>query len=102
MRMVDLFNNNLKHKINDTKDDNLYIYCKFIFRTVARVERLFSHCKYIRTDIRNRLTPQIFEAITLKKSNRELWENSQHLISREILMSKIGNSPHINEWKKTK
>ena len=64
MGMVDLFNNNLKHKINDTKDDNLYIYCKFIFRTVARVERLFIHCKYTRTDIRNRLTPQIFEAIT--------------------------------------
>ena len=37
------------------------------------------------------MTPQLFEAITLLKSNRELWENSQQLISRAILMSKMEN-----------
>ena len=35
------------------------------------------------------MTPQLFEAITFLKSNRELWENSQQLISRAISMSKI-------------
>ena len=69
----------------------LYIYCRFIFGLAARSERLFSHCKYIKTETRNWLTPQLFEAITLLKSNRELWENSQQLISRAILMSKMEN-----------
>ena len=40
---------------------------------------------------RNRLTPQRFEAITSLKSIRELWENSQQLISRAISMSKMEN-----------
>ena len=38
------------------------------------------------------MTPQLFEAINFLKSNRELWENSQRLISRAISMSKIENS----------
>ena len=91
MGMADLLKNNLKRKINNTKDENLYINCRFIFESVARVERLFSHCKYIKTETRNRLTPQLFEAITFLKSNRELWENSQQLISRAISMSKMEN-----------
>ena len=36
-------------------------------------------------------TTQLFEAINFLKSNRELWENSQQLISRAISMSKIEN-----------
>ena len=67
----------------------LYIDCRFIFGSAARVEKLFSHCKYIKTETRNRLTPQIFEAIAFLKGNRELWENSQQLISRAILMNKM-------------
>ena len=77
MGMVDLLKNSLEYKISNTKDDDLYIDCKFIFESAARAERLFSHCKYIKTETRNRLTPQLFEAITFLKSNRELWENSQ-------------------------
>ena len=69
----------------------LYIDCRFIFGSVTRAERLFSHCKYIKTETHNRLTPQLFEAITFLKSNRELWENSLQLISRAISMSKMGN-----------
>ena len=70
----------------------LCIDCRFIFGSAARAERLFSHCKYIKTETRNRLTPQLFETITFLKSNRELWENSQQLISRAISMSKMENS----------
>ena len=90
--MADLLKNNLKRKISNTKDEDLYIDCRFIFGSAVRAEKLFSHCKYIITEIRNRLTPQLFEAITFLNSNRELWENSQQLISRAISMSKIENS----------
>ena len=70
----------------------LYIDCRFIFGSAARTERLFNHCKYIKIETRNRLTLQLFEAITFLKSNREIWENSQQLISRAISMSKMENS----------
>ena len=74
MGMADLLKNNLKQKINNTKDEELYIECRFIFGSAACIERLFSHCKYIKTEARNRLTPQLFEGITFLKSNRELWK----------------------------
>ena len=90
--MVNLLKNDRKRKVSNTKDEHLYIDCRFIFRSAARAERLFSHCKYIKTETRNRLTPQLFEAINFLKSNRELWENSQQLISRAISMSKMENS----------
>ena len=73
--MANLLKNKLKRKINNTKDEELYIDCIFIFKSAARADRLFSHCKYIKTEIRNRLTQQLFEAIIFLKSNRELWEN---------------------------
>ena len=69
----------------------LYIDCRFIFGSAARAEKLFSHCKYIKTEPRKRLTPPIVEAITFLKGNRELWENWQQLISRAISMSKMEN-----------
>ena len=65
-----------------------YIDWRFIFGSVARVERLFSHCKYIKTETRNRLTTKHFEDIIFLKSNRDLWENSQQLISRVISQTK--------------
>ena len=92
MGTVDLLKNDCKRKIDNTKDEDLYIDCRFIFGSAARAKRLFSHCKYIKTETRNRLTPQNFEAITFLKSNRELWKNSQQLISGAIPMSKMENS----------
>ena len=62
--MVDLLKNNHKWKINNTKAEELYIDCRFIFESAARAERLFSHCKYIKTETRNMLISQLFEAIT--------------------------------------
>ena len=89
MGIVDLLKNNLK--LNNSKDEDLYIDCRFIFGSAARAERLFSHCKYIKTETRNRLTTKPFEDIILLKSNRELWKNLQQLISRAISMSKMEN-----------
>ena len=76
MRMVVLIKNDHKRKINNTKDEDLYVYWRFIFELAARAERLFSHCKYTKTETRNRLAPQIFEATSFLKFNRELWEYS--------------------------
>ena len=69
----------------------LYINWRFIFGSAARVEWLFSHYKYIKTETCNRLTPQLFEAITFLKINRDLWKDTQQLISRAISMSKMEN-----------
>ena len=69
----------------------LYIDWRFIFGSAARAERLFSHCKYIKTETRNRLTIKLLEDIILLKSNRELWKNLQQLISHAISMSKMEN-----------
>ena len=66
MGMVDLIKNYRKLKLNYSKDKCLYVYRKFIFVSVTRAEKLFSHCKYIKKR-------QIFEAIGFLKSNRELW-----------------------------
>ena len=74
MVMTDLLKKYRKRKINDTKDEDLYIYCRFIFGSATRAEMLFSYCKFITRETRHRLTPQIFDAITFLKSNRELWE----------------------------
>lgn len=52
------------------------------------------------TEARNKLTPYLFEAISFLKSNRELYEYSQELISHEISMNKIEKLAHIYEWKK--
>ena len=53
----------------------LYIDCRFIFGSAARAERLFSHCKCIKIETRNMLTPQLFEAITFLKSVEKFGRN---------------------------
>ena len=63
MGIADILKNYLKRKINNTKDEDLYIDCRFIFGPVARSQRLFSHCKYIKTETHHRLTPQMFEVL---------------------------------------
>ena len=61
--MVDRFKNDRERKINDTKDEALYVDCRFIFRSENYAERLFSHCKYIKSEIRNRLIPQFLKIL---------------------------------------
>ena len=89
--IADLLKNDHNHKINDTKDEHFYVDYRFIFGSAARWKGLFNHCKSIKTEIRNKLTPQSFEAINFWKSNRELWEYLQELNSRAISMNKIEN-----------
>ena len=46
----------------------------FILGSVAEIERLWSICKFILSDTRSRLEPQIFEALVYLKVNRHLWD----------------------------
>ena len=46
----------------------------FICGCAAEVERLWSICKYILTNVRSRLTPNLFEALVFLKVNHEYWD----------------------------
>lgn len=51
-----------------------YMNADFILGSVAEVERLWSICKFILSDTRNRLEPQIFEALVYLKVNKHIWD----------------------------
>ena len=55
--MAVLLKRDRKHKINDIKDENLYVDCMIIFGSAARVEILLSHCKCTRIEAHSRLIP---------------------------------------------
>lgn len=88
MVIVDLLKKDHKRKLNDSKDEDVHIDYRFILGSAVCADRLFSHCKYFKTETRNRLTTTHFEVITFLKSNREILENSQQFVSRAISMSK--------------
>ena len=46
----------------------------FICGSAAEVERLWSICKYILTNVRSRMTPNLFEALVFLKVNHEYWD----------------------------
>ena len=46
--MLDLLESDRRKKINDTKDEDLYIDCRYIFDSETHTEILFSHYKYIK------------------------------------------------------
>lgn len=51
-----------------------YIDCSFCVATSNTVERLFSSCKHILTDLRKHMSPIMFEALIFLKINRKLWD----------------------------
>ena len=63
MEMIALITNDRKHKINDTKDEDLYVDCNYIFGSAACIQILFSYCKYIKTEARNSLVPQFLKLL---------------------------------------
>ena len=56
MGMAYLLKNDRKRKINNTKDKDLYIDCRFIFGSLA-------HAESIKIESRNRLTPQLLKLL---------------------------------------
>ena len=80
----------------------LYIYCRFIFRSTACAEKLFSHCKYIKIETHNRLTPQLFEAINfwnVIENFGKVHNNWSHMRYRWVQWKIFA---HMKEWKKMK
>ena len=53
-----------------------YINVDYICGSAAEVERLWSLCKYILTNTRSRMTPNLFEALFFLKVNHDYWDAS--------------------------
>ena len=53
-----------------------YINVDYICGSAAEVERLWSLCKYILTNTRSRMTPNLFEALVFLKVNHDHWDAS--------------------------
>ena len=70
----------MNEAIADSNEVETYHNCDFILGSVAEVERLWSLCKFIFTEIRQALTPETFEAIIFLKVNKEYW--NQDIVTR--------------------
>ncbi len=53
---------------------NEFIDFDFILGSVAEVERLWSLAKYVLTDHRRQMTPQLSEALVFLKMNHRFWD----------------------------
>ena len=51
-----------------------YLNVDYICGSAAEVERLWSLCKYILTNTRSRLTPNLFEVLVFLKVNHDYWD----------------------------
>ena len=60
-------------KLEAAHGDSMYISTKFILPTTNHVERLFSQCKLILRDNRNRLGQDMFEGLVMLKLHKEKW-----------------------------
>jgi hypothetical protein len=67
----------------------------------AEVERLWSVAKYILTDHRKRLTPQLFEALLFLKQNKDFWGLTEVVeairMERSVGRAEVLARNHLNE-----
>ena len=61
----------------------------FICGSAAEVERLWSICKYILSNVRSRLTPNLFEALIFLKLNRDYWDASSVQVAYDKSMKRV-------------
>ena len=64
----------LKRRKTEKKQSGEYVNASFIVGTVVAVEQLWSVAKYVLSEHRRRMSPQMFEAILFLKSNDRLWD----------------------------
>ena len=66
----------IKRRKQETSDNNedIYMNVDSICGSAAEVERLWSIAKYILTDQRKSMTPQMFEALLFLKINERFWD----------------------------
>ncbi len=60
-------------KKRKVEEGSTYIDCRFILGSVSEIERMWSRAKYVLSDQRSRLTPELFEAILFLKLNSRFW-----------------------------
>lgn len=70
--------------------DESYNDCQFILGSAAHVERLWSVSKYVLTEHRMSMTPQLFEAIVFLRENERFWD--MQLVAESIGLAKRRNS----------
>ena len=63
-----------RREIYDAKYITKYIYCDFSLGSSAEAERLFSLANFVMAQHRQRMTPEIFEAIVFLKLNSDYWD----------------------------
>ena len=70
-----------------------YYNLNWIPPTSNMVERLFSHCKLVLTDLRSSIGPVTFEEVMFLKINEEFWneENVQTALHKMNKRRKTGN-----------
>lgn len=66
----------LSKKRKRNRSVSKYINCSFIPGSVAEVERLWSTAKYILSENRQSMTPELFEALLFLKLNSRFWDVS--------------------------
>ncbi len=59
-------------KRKKNREGSAYIGCNFILGSVAEVERVWSIAKYVLSEQRRGMTPQMFEAIMFLRYNERL------------------------------
>ena len=62
-----------QRKIDDAKYTMKYICCDFILGSSAEAERLFSFTNFVLAEHRQRMIPELFEAIVFLKANADYW-----------------------------
>ena len=63
-----------KAGVLETSKASPYKNVDFICGSAAEVERLWSICKYILTNTRSQMTPNLFKALVCLKVNHEYWD----------------------------
>ena len=63
-----------KAGVLEKSQDSPYQNVDYVCGSAAEVERLWSLCKYILTNTRSRMTPNLFEALVFFKVNYDYWD----------------------------
>ena len=64
----------------------------FICGSAAEVERLWSTCKYILTNVRSRMTPNLFEALVFLKVNHDYWDERSVQVAYDKALKGVQSS----------
>ena len=73
-------------ELQAASSDHIYVNCDFIYGSAAAAERVWSIAAYILTKNRERMTPQLFEALLFLRWNSDYWKGDQAMVSEAIAL----------------